>query len=102
MKESEIISWIFLALALASQKELADVKNISMIADGINHAIPTEKELRLSVSWLLKNNLIEKQDSKYRLTKEGLKHYNFASLKTNTLLEIWKNLEQQLSSGEKK
>jgi hypothetical protein len=99
MKETEIISWILLATALASQKQSADLKDISMLADGINHAVPTQKELQLSIPWLLKNELIEKEGSKYRLTKKGLINYNFASLKTNALLEIWKNLERQLKNN---
>ena len=96
MEESEIISWIFLATALASQKQSTDIKGISMVADGINHAVPTQKELNISISWLLEKKLIEKDNSKYRLTKEGLITYNFATLKTNILLEIWKNIERQL------
>jgi hypothetical protein len=96
MKESEIISWIFLAISMAAQIEPASLKDISTIADGINHAVPTEKEIRLSISWLLTNEQIEKVGSKYRLTKKGLIHYNSASLKTNTLLEVWKNMERQI------
>ena len=96
MTEKRIISWIFLAIALASQKETVDLKGISMIADGINHAVPTEKEMRLSISWLLNNRLIEKIGAKYQLTKNGMIMYNFASLKTNILFEIWRNLERQI------
>lgn len=96
MKESEIVSWIFLAIGMAAQNEPASLKEISTIADGINHAVPTEKEIRISVSWLLQNEQIEKMGSKYRLTKQGLIIYNFASLKTNNLLEIWKNIERQI------
>ena len=88
MTDNQIISWIFLAIAIASQKELADIRGISMIADGINHAVPTEKEIQLSVSWLLKNGQIEKQGKKYKLTKKGMINYSFASLKTNILLDI--------------
>jgi hypothetical protein len=99
MKESRIISWILLAIALVSQKQSADLKAISMLADGINHAVPTEKELQVAISWLLKNEQIEKEGSKYRLSKKGLINYNFASLKTNILLEIWNNLERQLKNS---
>ena len=39
MKEEQIISWIFLAVALASNTEPSDIKGISLVADGINHAV---------------------------------------------------------------
>jgi hypothetical protein len=54
MKEEQVISWIFLAIAIASQNEPTDYKSISMVADGINHAVPTQKELKNSITWLIK------------------------------------------------
>ena len=45
-----------------------------------------------------KNELIEKDGVKYRLTKKGLVDYNSASLKANGVLEIWQNLERQLNN----
>ena len=96
MKESTTISWIFLAIALASQEKAASTKEISKIADGINHAIPTEKEIGVSISWLIKNDFIIKKESKYKLSKNGFINYHFASLKTTILVEIWRNLERQI------
>jgi hypothetical protein len=93
MKENQIISWIFLAIAMASKEESIDLKGICMIADGINHAVPTERELKLSISWLITNGLIEKAMKKYKLTKSGMIIYNSASLKTNIVFEILKNIE---------
>ena len=52
MTEDEIYSWIFLAVGMASEIEPCNINGISMIADGINHAVPTQKELRNSLSWL--------------------------------------------------
>ena len=98
MTERQIISWIFLAIALASQKAPVDLKGISMIADGINHAVPTQKEMNLSLAWLLKNKLIQQADSKYQLTKTGMIEYNFASLHNKTIMNIWKNIERQFQN----
>jgi len=89
-------SWIFLAIALASQQEPADIKGISQIADGINHAVPTQKELRSSINWLMDHGYIREHNSKYTLTKKGMIDYTFASLNTNIILNIWRNLERQL------
>ncbi len=96
MTDSKIISWIFLAVAIASSNEHADTKSISKIADGINHAVPTQNELRMAISWLLRAGQIKMQGKKYTLTKNGLINYQFASLNTNVVLNIWRNLERQL------
>ena len=41
------------------------------MADGINHAIPTQQELRQSFGWLQRHNLIRKDAKKYALTEAG-------------------------------
>jgi hypothetical protein len=96
MTESQLISCIFLATALASQEEPANFGQISMVADGINHSIPTEKEMRNSLTWLINKELISKESKKYHLTHNGMKKYKFAIKETNTLMKIWNNLEQIL------
>ena len=94
MTNNQTISWIFLATALASQQKPATIKDISKIADGIYHAVPKEKEMKASLSFLIENGWIEKKNSTYQLTKKGMINYNFASLKTDLLLNIWKNIEK--------
>ena len=98
MKESEVISWIFMATAMASETEPTDFNGISLIADGINHAIPTHKEIQLSISWLFDKGLVTKYGKKYTLTPEGKSEYKSATETTNTLLKIWKNLEEKLKT----
>jgi hypothetical protein len=98
MTDSQIISWIFCAIAMASEKGPSSIKEVSMIADGINHAVPTQRELKFAIDWLLKNDLIKIESKKYTLTKSGHINYNFARLHTNTILNIWKNLERQLKN----
>lgn len=96
MTKNQTLSWIFLATVMASQKKPADIKAISQIADGINHAVPTEKEMKTSLAWLEENEWIEKKNTSYQLTKKGMINYNFASLKTNIIMNIWKNLEKMI------
>ena len=102
MTEIETTSWILLATALASQKEPCDINSISMIADGINHSIPTEKELRTSLTWLINKGLVLKQGKKYRLTVKGITLYELASNSTATLLKIWENLNNELTDTDLK
>ena len=85
-----------MAVALASQNEPVDLNGISNIADGINHAVPTNGELKKSIGWLINKELIVKQGRKYELTSKGKTEYKIASEKTDKLLAIWKNLEIKL------
>ena len=96
MTEDQVKSWIFLAIALASQQEPAKFEEITMVADGINHSVPTEKEMRNSLTWLIKEELIFKVNKKYSLAQKGITKYELATKNTKTLLKIWQNLEQIL------
>lgn len=98
MNEEQVISWIFLAVAMASQTGPADFRGISMIADGINHSIPTHKELQSSLSWLTNQGLTSKIGNKYELTSKGRLVYEAASMDSNTVMKIWKQLEQKIKN----
>jgi Mn-dependent DtxR family transcriptional regulator len=93
MDNYQTISWIFLATAIASQAEPTDFASISSVADRINHAVPTHKELQDSMTWLTNNGLVDKIGDKYSLTENGKKDYKESSRKTSTLPKIWDNLE---------
>ena len=97
MTDSEIYSWILLATSLASQTAPTDIVGISMIADGINHAVPTEKELKTSLCWLINRKLISRENKKYKLTELGKSTYDMANSNANFLSEIWINLEIKLN-----
>lgn len=96
--EKRKIAWIFLAIAMASETEPADFKGISMIADGINHAVPTNRELQNAISWLMNKGLINKIGKNYTLTKKGKEDYTYAQLETKTLLKIWDYLQQRINN----
>ena len=93
MAKAQTISWIFLSIALASQNGKADLNEISDAADFINHSIPSQKEMKLSIDWLTNKHLISKIENKYQLTNLGTLEYEKASQKTKVLFEIWKKLE---------
>jgi hypothetical protein len=50
MTEAQVVAWIFYSVAGAYGQGPADFRDISMVADGINHAIPTHKELQSSLA----------------------------------------------------
>ena len=95
-QDERTISWIYLAISMASKNELADFNSISMLADGINHAIPTQKEIETSISWLTHKGLVTKVGNKYKLTSKGKEDFQIASKETNNLFGIWNKLEQTI------
>jgi Mn-dependent DtxR family transcriptional regulator len=97
MEDYQTISWIFLATAMASEVEPTDFAGISMLADAINHANPTQKELQTSIKWLTINRLIVKTGNKYSLTESGKKLYSNAGRKSNIVSKLWKDLEVAIS-----
>ena len=96
MSESQIISWIFLATAIASKVKPTNFKGILIVADGINHSIPTENEIRNSLTWLINKDFISKESKKYCLTPKGILEYEFATREKDSILNIWKNIEHIL------
>jgi hypothetical protein len=96
IEDYHTISWIFLSIAIGSQIEPIKFNEISMIADGINHSIPSEKEIRNSIIYLLKNEYIIKIEKKYSLTNKGLFLYNNSNSENKTLLKIWKEIQNKL------
>jgi len=97
MDKFNIISWIFLSIAYGSQKEPIDYRGISQIADGINHAIPNQKELQLSVKWLLTTGLITNVSKRFELTKFGSSIMETASANEKTSMGLWKRLAKEFS-----
>lgn len=93
MTDEQTVSLIFLSTAIASQNKPADFTSISGIADGVNHAVPSHKELQDLIIWLANRGLIIKISNKYSLTDKGRLDYEDSSKNTKTVLEAWSNVE---------
>ena len=83
---------------MGSETEPINFDGISLIADGINHSVPNQKEINSSISYLLKHNLIIKNGKKYSLSENGKTIYLKSSNKNITILKIWDNIETILLS----
>lgn len=68
---------------------------MAQIADGINHAIPTQKEMQDSVSWLLSKGLIVQLADKYSLSGTGRNIMIDVASQTHKLSKMWKILENE-------
>ena len=88
-------SWIFYAIALCSGKSPAKIKEIEQVADGINHAIPTAKEIFASVKWLIEMGLIEKVGKGFCLSENGRGLFEITTSKPGGLLTQWKRLSKK-------
>lgn len=99
MKGSQTISWIFLAIAISSKKQPVKFSEISTIADGINHAVPTQVELQASIKWLMEKELILKLGKKYELSDTGKNIFSPIESNSHTLMQMWDGLEQVLANG---
>lgn len=97
MIDIKTISWIFLATALSTSTKPTSINGISSVADGINHAIPTQKELQTSISWLKTQGLILNHGKNYELTAKGKIEYEKASKNSQILMSILKNIEMNFN-----
>lgn len=86
------------ALALASQKEPANFAAISSVADGINHAVPSHKELQSSLKWLIANGMAQKLSSGYSLTPRGSELLDSARFEHKTTSQVWSALTSALGT----
>ncbi|MFH6985784.1 hypothetical protein [Marinoscillum luteum] len=97
MTDSQVIAWIFFSTSLASEHEPVNFESISQVADGVNHAVPTHKELQTSLSWLTNHRLVEQTGKKYSLTNEGTELIEEAKSRTNNIiLNIWDELTKEI------
>ncbi|UJP64730.1 hypothetical protein [Mongoliitalea daihaiensis] len=102
MDDFNTISWIFLSIHLGSQKSAIKKNEIRLIADGINHSIPTDNEIQHSIMWLLDKGLILKEKDGYISTEEGNLLINKAEIKSSkTILSIWENLSREIERKNK-
>ncbi len=68
MTDTQVFAWIFFSI----QEELSSLQQIIGNADAINHAIPSHRELQMSLGWLQRQGLIQRKKKQYCLTKPGL------------------------------
>ena len=101
MNDARTVSWILYALEMATGKGPADFQAISSVADGINHAVPTHKELQASLTWLSNAGLVEKSSSGYFLTSGGEVLIEDSRKEFNTIMKVWASLTQAIEHLER-
>jgi hypothetical protein len=96
MTEAQTYSWIFYATSLIAQKEPVKIREIESVADGINHAIPTQKEISNSIRWLQSKDLVSKEGKKLILTQAGSDLISKLTEKHSTTMKAWDSITSEL------
>jgi hypothetical protein len=85
-------AWIFLAVADAAAGDPAPLDRIVAVADAINHAIPTERELEGGFTRLLRADLIRQVERDLGLTAAGAALAARGKAASEAWLEQWEFL----------
>jgi hypothetical protein len=64
--------WILMAVYLAANDQAAGLHKILIMADCINHAIPTKYEMSQSLTKFLQHSVVKQVDAKYTIASEYL------------------------------
>jgi hypothetical protein len=83
-------------LFLSVPEEPAPLQDVIATADGINHAIPTDRELQVSLGWLRAQGLVKKVDRAYSLTPAGVALRAACSAKTT--MKTWDTVASRFAA----
>jgi hypothetical protein len=100
MKCEESDAWILLATNDAQGPSGARLSDILLIADGINHAVPTGKELNDAFKKLKAAGLIEKKGKAFFVTPEGKRLIDHARKGSKTIIGVWRELYQIMTKDD--
>jgi hypothetical protein len=90
--EASTVAWILYSVAMASGREPAPIASISTLADAINHAVPTDKELQRSLLRLQSLRLVSREGRSFKLTESGAAMVERAQESSTYVTGVWKHL----------
>ena len=95
MKQRTVDAWLFLAIAISPRDaDAVGLSDLVAAADGINHAILTEDELRSGINRLLHAGLVSEHESAFDLTDDG--EATFAKVRSGSVRTEFERLEREL------
>jgi hypothetical protein len=95
--DASTVAWIFLAIDF-TDLESAELTDILHAADAINHAVPLESELRFSIQFLTRHDMLLKQGKSFRITERGRTMLESAHGRAANIFEVRRALEAQIAS----
>ena len=87
--DARTLAWILYSVALASGAGPASFAAISSVADGINHAVPTQQEMSSSLRWLRSRGLVVSEGKRHALAEPGRLLVDQAQAKASTVSAVW-------------
>jgi len=95
MKRQTVDAWLFLAIAISPRDaKPVGLSDLVAAADGVNHAILTEDELRSGINRLLHAGLVSEHDSAFDLTEAG--EAMFAKVRSRSVRTRFERLAREL------
>ncbi len=95
MKQRTVDAWMFQAIAVSPRDpDPVGLSDLVAAADGVNHAIPTEDELRGGLNRLIYAGLVSEQGSAFDLTDAG--EAVFARVRGGSVWTEFHRLEREL------
>ena len=88
------LAWILYSVSLASGSGPASFAAISSVADGINHAVPTQQEMASSLRWLRSRGLVVSMGKRHALAEPGRLLVGQAQVKASTVSAVWAHLAE--------
>jgi hypothetical protein len=89
MTEAQTYAWIFYAASAAARNQAAKHREIEAVADGINHAVPTHKEMAISFKWTESKGLLQRVGKMIQLTDEGRTFASQFTEKPGSAMKTW-------------
>ena len=92
MTSEDTYAWILLSVP----EEFGTLNDIIGMADAINHAIPTDSELKNSFGWLESKGLIQREGRRYALTESGKLFLREARKDSQTIMKTWRVVTERI------
>ena len=93
MSPASCQAWILLSVP----DEPAALDRVIGVADAINHAIPTQDELNLSLGFLQSAGFVLKQQNQFRLSPSGIELIAQARAPGGSIFDVWHRLASHLA-----
>ena len=85
MTDAQTFSWILLSV----DEQGSTRRQISEMADAINHAVPTHREMETSLRWLQERGFIGEDGSRWALTDTGAALIARFRSPTRPIMQTW-------------
>jgi hypothetical protein len=89
MTEAQTYAWIFYATSAAAGNQPAKQRDIEAVADGINHAVPTQKEMATSLEWAESKGLLQRKGKMIQLTDTGRTFAAQFTERAGSVMKTW-------------